>query len=225
VKSPTLFAIAAATLLAACYEFTGPEPAPNLFLSGSFYWDLTNVPGGGAADTMTLSAIYGQITGYGVEYRLGHFYSAFSVTGQYSSDTAQGFWLAFRYTNGGWPTGYSGRGYGADSLWGTVPTYTVPGYFDEVFKRLPVPPCSNSAPLLGTYNPAAPGYMVQFHDNVDAAAEAALLGDRYGFVVSIVYQSAPKGFAAQLSPATVAVLRCEPAVASIEYDGVVTTNE
>jgi len=67
--------------------------------------------------------------------------------------------------------------------------------------------------------------MVQFHDNVDAAAEAALLGDRYGFVVSIVYQSAPKGFAAQLSPATVAVLRCEPAVASIEYDGVVTTNE
>jgi hypothetical protein len=215
---------AAAALSVACYEYTGPEPAPNLFLSGSFYRDLSDVPGGGAADTMTLSAIYGHITGYGVQYELGHFYSAFSVTGQYS-DTTQSFVLWIRYTESALTTYVTGSVYGADSLSVRVPTYTSPGYDDEVLNRLPVPPCADSAPLLGTYNPAAPGYMVQFRDGVDAAAEAALLADRYGFVVDIVYQAGPKGFAAKLSSATVAVLRCEPAVASIEYDGVVTTNE
>ena len=216
--------LAAAALLAACYEYTGPEPAPNLFLSGSFYRNLTTVPGGGAADTMTLSAIYGHITGYGVEYDLGRFYSSFSVTGQYS-DTTQSFVLWIRYTKTALTTYVTGSVYGADSLSLRVPTYTSPGYDDEVFKRLPVPPCADSAPLLGTYNPAGPEYIVQFHDGVDAAAGAALLADRYGFVVNIVYLSAPEGFAAQLSPGTVAVLRCEPVVASIEYDGVVTAYE
>jgi hypothetical protein len=224
MKSPTLFAIAAAALLAACYEFTGPEPTPNLFLTGVWAYGIGTPGGGGAADTMTLSAIYGHITGYGVEYDPGQFYSAFSVTGQYS-DTTQSFVLWIRYTKSALTTYVTGSVYGADSLSVRVPTYTSPGYDDEVFNRLPVPPCSDSAPLLGAYNPAAPGYMVQFRDGVDAAAEAALLADRYGFVVDIVYQAGPKGFAAKLSSATVAVLRCEPAVSSIEYDGVVTTNE
>jgi hypothetical protein len=215
-------AVAAATLLAACYEYTGPEPAPNLFLSGSFYSDLTNVPGGGAADTMTLSAIYGHITGYGVQYDLGRFYSAFSVTGQYS-DTTQSFVLVIRYTESALTTYVTGSVYGADSLSVRVPTYTSPGYYDEVFNRMPVPPCADSAPLVGTYDPAAPGYIVQFHDSVNAAAETARLAALYGFTTTFVFQSAPKGFAAQLSPATVAVLRCEPAVTAIEYNGIVTT--
>jgi hypothetical protein len=215
-------ALAATLLVAACYEYTGPEPAPNLFLSGSFYRDLTNVPGGGAADTMTLSAIYGHITGYGVQYDLGRFYSAFSVTGQYS-DTTQSFVLVIRYTESALTTYVTGSVYGADSLSVRVPTYTSPGYDDEVLNRLPVPPCADSAPLLGSYDPAAPGYLISFQNSVDPAAEAALLADRYGFTVQSLYQTAPKGFAAQLSRATVAVLRCEPAVTAIEYNGIVTT--
>jgi len=208
--------VAAAALPVACYEFTGPAPAPNLLLTGSFYLDLTNVPGGGAADTMTLSAAYGHVTGSGVEYILGRFYSAFSVTGQYS-DTTQSFVLEIRYTKGAWPTDYTGSVYGADSLSGRVPTYTSPGYNDWVFYRLPVPPCADSAPRYGAAAPA-PGALVQFHDGVDATAEAALLGDRYGFVVTRVYQTSFNGFFADLSQATMTVLRCEPSVKSIQYE-------
>ena len=211
----------AAALSGACYEFTGPEPMPDLRLTGSFYSDLTNVPGGGAADTMTLSAAFGHITGYGVRYILGRFYSAFSVTGEYE-DTTQSFVLTIRYTNSAWPVDYTGSVYGADSLSGRVPTYTAPGYYEEVFYRLPVPPCADSAPLLGTHDSAAPGFIVRFQDSVNAAAEAARLAALYGFTTTQVYQSALKGFAALLSPATVAVLRCEPKVADIEYNGVVT---
>jgi peptidase inhibitor I9 len=215
--------VAVVALLVACYEYIGPGPAPNLFLSGS--WDVmegAGTPGGGVYDSIGMRAVDGVITGSGVEYWLFST-SAYTIYGKYSNAT-QSFNLAIRYSKTRTAT-YVGTAWGADSLVGVWTDSTVGpvSSWQRVFYRMPVPPCSDSAPLLGTYNPAAPGYMVQFHESVDATAEAALLGDRYGFVVSLVYQSAPKGFAAQLSPATVAVLRCEPVVASIEHDGIVTT--
>ena len=207
-------AFAATAILGACYEYTGPEPAPDLFLTGTFAWELTGVPGGDA-DTINISAALGTITGYGVEYRLGDFYSTFSVTGGYSSDTAQWFWLAFRYTNGGWSGSYEGRVSGPDSLIGQVPTYTVPGFFVEVYHRQPMPPCANPAPA-STGQTGAPIAIVQLHAGVDVVTEAELLADRYGFIVGSVHQS-QDNFTAVVSAATAAVLRCEPSVAAMAY--------
>jgi hypothetical protein len=85
------------------------------------------------------------------------------------------------------------------------------------------PSCTAPAPLLGVPNPAAPGYIVLFYDNVDAVAETQRLAAKHAFAPTYVYQSAIKGFAAQLRPEVVAALRCEPSVASIEYNSVVTT--
>jgi len=191
----------------------------DLRLSGE--WITGPIPSG-SFTALSLQAAGGRITGTG-EQSLLCCDNSLAISGDYS-ETSESFTIVITYPGGETAT-FVGVAQGADSLVGGWSG--TPGALGVrlVFYRRPQPPCSDPAPLLGTYNPAAPGYMVQFHDSVDAAAEAALLADRYGFVVSIVYQSAPKGFAAQLSPATVAVLRCEPAVASIEYDGVVTTNE
>lgn len=208
---------AAATLSVACYEFTGPAPAPNLFLTGS--WSALEgggTPGGGVGDSIGVQAIGGVITGTGVEYRLCCFYDSFKINGQYS-DTTQSFALAIRYSMGPTAT-YVGQAWGADSLVGvwTDSEYTPVSPRQTVFHRMAVPPCADSAPLIGSYTPAVPGFLVRLRDGVDATFEAALLADRYGFVVSAVYQTPIKAFDANLPPATVAVLRCEPVVVSID---------
>lgn len=210
-------AVLAAAALVACYEFTAPTGAVDLRLSGE--WVTGPIPSG-AFTALSMQAAGGRITGTGKtdvccfqEYLLG-------VGGDYS-DSSGAFTITITYPTGATAT-YDGVVQGADSL---VGGWTgAPGALGLriVFYRQPIPPCSDSAPLLGTYDPAAPGYIVQFHDSVNAAAEAARLAALYGFTTTFVYQAALKGFAAQLSPATVAVLRCEPTVASIEYDGVVT---
>jgi hypothetical protein len=84
------------------------------------------------------------------------------------------------------------------------------------------PQCVSPAPLLGQFNPAAPGYIVLFHDQVNAVAETQRLAATYAFTPKYVYESALKGFAAELAPSVVAALRCEPSVASMEYNQVVT---
>jgi hypothetical protein len=138
MKRPAM--VFATALLGACYEFTGPAPAPNLLLSGLFYSSLAYA----GADSISLAASNGMITGSGVEYRSGAFYSSFSISGQYS-DNVQTFWFTIRYTRVPYPSSYTGQVWGADSLSGSVPTYTAPGYYHEVFYRLPVPPCANPA--------------------------------------------------------------------------------
>lgn len=81
-------------------------------------------------------------------------------------------------------------------------------------------PCSAPAPVLGTYSPAAPGYIVQFHDGIDPSAETARLAQRYGFMPTHVFRVIP-GFSALLSEAHVRALRCEASVELIEHDAVV----
>lgn len=82
------------------------------------------------------------------------------------------------------------------------------------------PACAEPAPLEGTYDPRAPGYIVSFEQGTDARATADRLAERYGFEVQRVFQSLP-GFSAELTPETVAQIRCEPVVVLVEHDGTV----
>jgi hypothetical protein len=210
--------VAAAALLGACHELTAPAPAPDVLLSGA--WAFAPVTPGGGGIYLNLRAAGGHITGTGREYRLCCLYDSFAVAGQYSA-TSRSFALAIKYSKGPTAT-YVGQAWAADSLDGVWTGGEPASAVRLVFYRQLVPACADSAPLLGTPDPAAPGYIVRFRDSVDAQAEASRLAARYGFVIRFVYQAAIKGFSADLSPATVTALRCEPSVAYIEYDGVVT---
>ncbi len=205
---------------AACREATGPTPAPDLLFTGS-WWDVRPITPAGGGIYITLRAAGGRVTGTGQEYRFCCLYDSFTISGQ-SSGTLRSFALSFRYSKGPTAT-YVGRVWNADSLAGTWTDVSSAASHHVAFKRQIEPTCADSAPLLGTYDPAAPGYIVRFRDSVDAAAEGARLAARYGFTTTFVYQYALKGFAsADMSAATAAVLRCEPSVASIGYNGIVT---
>jgi|GEM_PF-2317518 len=82
------------------------------------------------------------------------------------------------------------------------------------------PSCADPAPLEGTYDSRAPGYIVSLEQGTDAQATADELAARYGFEVQRVFQSLP-GFSAELTPEVVAAIRCEPVVVLVEHDGVV----
>jgi hypothetical protein len=84
--------------------------------------------------------------------------------------------------------------------------------------NLLAPRCISPAPLLGQLDPTAPGYIVVFHDQVDAAAETRRLAANYGFTPAYIYTAALNGFSANLRSPVVAALRCEPSVAFVEYD-------
>lgn len=82
-----------------------------------------------------------------------------------------------------------------------------------------LPACEDPAPLVGHPDPRAPSYIVGFHSTVeDGEAETARLASIYGFQPRHVFTSIG-GFSAELSREVVAALRCEPAVAYIQYDG------
>ena len=85
-----------------------------------------------------------------------------------------------------------------------------------------VPLCAAPAPLLGKFDPEAPGYIVVFHPGVDPAVETARLAARYGFQPTYVYGAALRGFAAALSPTVVAAVRCEASVSYAEHDAIAT---
>lgn len=84
------------------------------------------------------------------------------------------------------------------------------------------PACSNPAPLLGTRDPLAPNLLVQFKAGVNPAAETARLAAVHGFTPTHVYLEFA-GFAAPLSPAATAAVRCASSVQLVEHDGIVTT--
>ncbi len=86
------------------------------------------------------------------------------------------------------------------------------------------PPCEHPAPLLGKPDPAAPGYLVVFHEGVQARAETDRVAARYGFRPIHVYEHALRGFSADLTPAVVANLRCEANVRYIEYNATVSAS-
>jgi hypothetical protein len=73
----------------------------------------------------------------------------------------------------------------------------------------------------GTFNPAAPGFIVRYHSGVDPVATTARLEKKYTFSASHVYTALP-GFSAQLSTAALSGIRRESAVSSITHDGVAT---
>lgn len=210
-------AVAATAVLVACHEPMGPAPALDLLLTGM--WAYAPATPGGGGVFLNLRAAGGTITGTGQEYHLCCLYDSFAVSGDYS-DSARSFEVRIRYSKG--PSGtFVGQVFGADSLSGAWTGGDATTWFPSTFYRQPDPPCADSAPLMVPFAPGPPGYVVRLQDSVDAAAEAARLAQRYGFTPTAVYQSPLKGFAAFLSPAAVAVLRCEPAVLSIEWDGVV----
>jgi hypothetical protein len=85
-----------------------------------------------------------------------------------------------------------------------------------------IPSCLNPAPLRGERDARVPDqYIVVFHDGVDPAATAATLAARYGFQTRHVYEHALLGFSAAMDQATVARLRCEASVKTVDYDAVV----
>lgn len=88
----------------------------------------------------------------------------------------------------------------------------------------PAPACAHPAPLAGTYDPAAPGYIVQYQAGVDPVSETSRLAAKYDFIPAHVYTAALHGFAATLTPDAVAGVRCEQSVASLEYNQVFHTN-
>jgi len=95
----------------------------------------------------------------------------------------------------------------------------------------PTPPRSVQAPLngplngcidvKGSFNPAAPGFIVTYRNGVDPVATTAALETKYAFTAEHVY-TALAGFAARLSITALAGVRCESVVASISYDGIAT---
>jgi hypothetical protein len=80
--------------------------------------------------------------------------------------------------------------------------------------------CPSPAPLhLASRSRVPDSYIVVFKDGVeDSLAHTRQFEQRHDFTATFHYESALKGFAARLPPATVAALRCEPDVAYIEED-------
>lgn len=75
--------------------------------------------------------------------------------------------------------------------------------------------------VAGTFNPAAPGFIVDYRSGVDPIATTQELEVKYSFSARHVYTALP-GFAAELSPTALAGVRCEPTVAAITRDGIIT---
>lgn len=80
---------------------------------------------------------------------------------------------------------------------------------------------SGCVQVQGTFNPAAPGFIVSYKSGVDPIATTADLEAKYAFAAKHIYTALP-GFAAQLSNTAVAGVRCESAVASMSYDAIGT---
>ena len=215
----TAFAQAAvAVLLTGCLELTGPGSSPKfLLLSG--VWEAQSTPGSGSLVKIATAAAGGHITGIGIAY-VNAGVDSLTIDGQYDSDGSFGMDIQFA---SGRSAAYAGQVQSTASLSGPWTDWSTGASDTATFDRLPVPPCPDSVPLLGTYDPNAPGFIVEFEDTVDASVETARLGALYGFTPTFVYQTPPVGFAATIPLSTVTVLRCEPKVVSVSYDGTVTT--
>jgi hypothetical protein len=82
-------------------------------------------------------------------------------------------------------------------------------------------PIDGCVEVEGTFNPAAPGFIVRYKTGVDPVATTARLETKYAFSANHVYTALP-GFSARLSDAAVAGVRCEPVVAVVSHDGIAT---
>ena len=84
------------------------------------------------------------------------------------------------------------------------------------------PSCLSPAPVLGQFDRRAPGFIVVFDSGVDTSAEAQRLGGLYGFTPRHVFAHALQGFSAELTPATLAAIRCETSVNYASFNARVT---
>lgn len=84
------------------------------------------------------------------------------------------------------------------------------------------PACASPAPLHFATTPAE-GWIVMFQTGVNAATTTAALEAKHGFTARFVYQ-AVGGFFAELTPAQIARLRCEPTVALVEQNAQASIN-
>jgi hypothetical protein len=92
---------------------------------------------------------------------------------------------------------------------------TATGVRIDSSQALVTPACATPAPLLLAPRPAD-GWTVSFNDGVDAAATTATLAAKYGFTPSPV--GVVGGFAAELTQAMIAGLRCEPSVKFVQQN-------
>jgi len=208
----TALVLATTLLVAACSDVTGPGGSPRyLLLSG--VWQTAATPGG--VVKIATYAAAGRINGIGVAY-LTTGTDTLDIEGQYDA-TDGSFGLSIVYASGQ-SAAFTGQVQGTGSLSGSWTDWKTNASYNLTFTRLNVPPCDDSVPLLGTYDPAAPGFIVSFQDTVNSTVEATRLGAFYGFTPTHVYEAAIKGFAATIPMSTVTVLRCEPKVKQIEYD-------
>ncbi|HVO36122.1 MAG TPA: hypothetical protein VMT21_11180 [Gemmatimonadales bacterium] len=212
-----LAAATAAGFLAACRESRSTEPAPtaNPALTGA--WGT--VSSSGSFVEFSLRAAGGAITGAGREFRSGSFYDSLIVSGEYSDTSA--FRLTIAYTNGD-IAHYVGVALTPTLMAGTWSRGPYDyGPFDREFHVRPRAPCADSAGLDGAPDPRAPGYIVMYYRSVDSPTETARLAALYHFTPHFVWTHAIEGFAADLLPTTVSLVRCDTLVELIEYNAVV----
>lgn len=83
--------------------------------------------------------------------------------------------------------------------------------------------CSNPAPvrLAEPGQEPAGSWIVMYHDTVDARTTTLALAARLGFTPATIFEFGFRGFAAGLTPAMLATLRCEPTVKIVEENVVV----
>ena len=210
-------AIALTAFAAACNETTGPSGPRYLLLSGVF--DASVATPGGSYTKIATTAVAGGIYGIGIAVTISGV-DSMKISGQYSvADSSFGLDIAFA---SGKSAAFTGVVTGTAGLTGSWTDWSTGASANVTFTRLDVPPCPDSVPLLGTFDPDAPDFIVRFQDTVNAAVETDRLGALYGFTPTFVYQTVPVGFAALIPLSTVTVLRCEPKVVSVSYDATAT---
>jgi hypothetical protein len=216
-----LLAVAAAALAIGCNQplsnsgYSPPDPV----LSGA--WGTTS--SSGSFVEFVMQAAGGTITGQGREFRAGAWFDTLQITGQYDEQTGS-LVLTFQYSDSGASASYKGLALTPTQLAGTWASVSDSDQqFDRNFFVRPQAPCADSAPLLGTPNATAPGYLVAFTSAVaDPAAGAARLGTLFDFTPTTIYATGtPTGFAADILPSTAARVRCDSTVAFMEYAGAV----
>ena len=70
----------------------------------------------------------------------------------------------------------------------------------------------------GTFDPAAPGFIVSYNEGVDPVSTTSELETKYKFSATHVYTAALQGFSAELSASALSGVSCEPTVALIEHN-------
>jgi hypothetical protein len=78
--------------------------------------------------------------------------------------------------------------------------------------------CESPVPVSGQLTQLSPMYLIYFKSGVNAVTETNRLAALYGFAPSSIWD-AIGGFSADLSPAVLESLRCEPTIQSIFFNG------